>query len=116
MSTDPTLLADILNSMKNPVVFADTSHIIQYMNTAAIAHYKQGEALLGTNVLDCHNNASQKMMLEIFADMKQGLEERLITDNHKHRIYMRAVRNQAGILLGYYERYEPPTQSEPRDA
>lgn len=100
----------ILNSLKNPVVFCDMNHIIQYMNKAAIAHYNRGEGLLETNVLDCHNEISQKMMLEIFEEMKNGLDERLITDNKKYRIYMRAVRNESGALIGYYERYEPPVK------
>ncbi len=34
----------------------------------------------------------------------------MITDDEKHRIYMRAVRNEQGELLGYYERYEPPRE------
>jgi len=38
----------------------------------------------------------------------EGLEERLITDNEEHRIYMRMVRDADGKVLGYYERYEPP--------
>ncbi len=101
----------ILNSMKNPVVFCDTNHIIQYMNNAATAHYNAGAGLLGTNVLDCHNKSSQKMMLDIFEEMKNGLDERLITDNQKYRIYMRAIRDENGDLIGYYERYEPPVKS-----
>jgi hypothetical protein len=44
--------------------------------------------------------------------MRAGLAERLITDNEKHRIYMRAVRDGSGRLLGYYERYEPPATTE----
>lgn len=103
-----------LDSLKNPFLFADTNHIIVYMNKAAAAHYKEGRKLMGTNVLDCHNEISRKMMLEIFAAMKQGEEERLITDDEKHRIFMRAVRDDRGRLLGYYERYEPPLkQAEP---
>jgi DUF438 domain-containing protein len=98
----------ILNSMKDPVVFCDVDHIVRYMNKTGIAHYKEGEALLGQSVLECHNDESQKQMLEIFAEMKEGLEERLITDNKKYRIYMRAIRDADGSLLGYIERYEPP--------
>ena len=106
---DFKLFRHFINSMKNPFVFVDTNHIIQYMYPAAVKHYKEGEALLGTNIMDCHNKVSQQMMLEIFAEMKSnGLDERLITDNEKYRIYMRAVRDDSGILLGYYERYEPP--------
>ena len=98
----------ILDSLKNPVVFCDLDHIMCYMNKAAKSHYSEGESLIGKNVLECHNETSQKQMLEIFEEMKQGLEERLITDNEKYRIYMRAVRDDFGALLGYYERYEPP--------
>jgi hypothetical protein len=78
------------------------------MNKAAIAYYEEGESLLGRSLLDCHNERSQRMMVEILADMHRGLEERLITDNEEHRIYMRAVRDPDGKVLGYYERYEPP--------
>ena len=46
-------------------------------------------------------------MKEIFEEMKNGLEERMITDSEQHRIYMRAVRDENGNLIGYYERYEP---------
>lgn len=102
------LLRALMDSLKDPFLFADRDHVIRYMNAAARSHYEQGEALLGTSVLDCHNEESQRLMLEIFAEMEQGLTERLITDNEKYRIYMRAVRSADGTLLGYYERYEPP--------
>ncbi len=104
------LMAAFLNSLKNPFLFADMNHKIVYMNRAAIDHYKEGETLLGTSLLDCHNENSQKMIIEILAAMEAGEDERLITDNEKHRIYMRAVRDTEGNLLGYYERYEPPVK------
>jgi DUF438 domain-containing protein len=105
---DATLMAAILDSLKDPVLFADTEHITRYMNEAAIAYYEEGESLIGGSLLDCHNERSQQMMKEILAAMHEGLEEQLITDNEKHRIYMRAVRDAGGKVLGYYERYEPP--------
>lgn len=98
----------ILQSLKNPIAFTDTNHIIRYMNKAAMDHYDEGADLLGRSLLDCHNEASQAMIHKIVAEMKNGLEERLITDNEKYRIYMRAVRDENGQLIGYYERYEPP--------
>lgn len=108
--TEAELHVAILDSLKNPVLFADTDHIVRYMNNAAIAHYDDGEALIGRSLMDCHNEESQAQMIEIMAAMRQGEEERRITDNDKYRIYMRAVRNGQGELLGYYERYEPPVQ------
>ncbi len=106
------LMTAILNSFKNPVVFADTQHTIRYMNKAAIERYKDrgGADLIGSSLLECHNAESQQMIIEILAAMHNGEEERLITDNEKHRAYMRAVLGSDGELLGYYERYEPPVK------
>lgn len=105
---DSTLMAAILDSLKDPILVADVEHVTRYMNKAAIAYYDEGEALIGRSLLDCHNERSQQMMIEILAEMHNGLEERLITDNDEHRIYMRVVRDADGKVLGYYERYEPP--------
>ena len=110
---DSKTMSFILDSLKNPVLYTDTNHIVRYMNKAAIENYDDGEKLLGTNLLDCHNEKSQKMMLEIFAAMRTGLEEQIITDDEKHKIYMRAVRDREGTLIGYYERYEPPSKPGP---
>jgi PAS domain-containing protein len=107
---DATLMAAILDSLKDPLLFADTEHVTRYMNRAAVAYYSEGESLIGRSLLDCHNEQSQQQIIEILAAMQTGEEERLITDNEKHRIYMRAVRGVDGQLLGYYERYEPPAK------
>ena len=98
----------LLNSVIDPILVADTKHIVQYMNKAAINHYEEGESLIGSNLLLCHNEESQKMMIEILYKLQNGLEEKLITDNEKYRIFMRAVRDDRGKLIGYFERYEPP--------
>lgn len=109
---DATLMAAMLDSLKDSFLFADTRHVIRYMNKAAIAHYSGGESLLGTSLLDCHNEQSQRTIIQILAVMHDGEDERLITDDEKHRIYMRAVRDTDGRILGYYERYEPPAKGE----
>ena len=106
------MLYAFLDSLKSPFTFADTGHTIRYMNKAAKAHYREGEALIGTSLLDCHNPESRKIILTIWEEMNEGLEERLITDNEQHRIYMRAVRDGEDRLLGYYEYYEPPRSGE----
>ena len=106
---DVSLMSAILDSLKDPILFADTDHITRYMNKAAIAHYDEGRDLLNRSLLDCHNKESQEIMFETLDAMYKGEEERLITDNDKHRIYMRVVRDENGSVLGYYERYEPPS-------
>jgi len=106
---DAELMAAILDSLKEPILVADTEHVARYMNRAAVEYYEEGTSLIGRSLLDCHNEQSQTMMIDILAAMQEeGLEEQLITDNEKYRIFMRAVRDAEGRVLGYYERYEPP--------
>ena len=103
------LLAAILDSLKEPILVADTEHVARYMNRAAVEYYEEGTSLIGRSLLDCHNEQSQTMMIDILAAMQEeGLEEQLITDDEEQRIFMRAVRDAQGRVLGYYERYEPP--------
>jgi DUF438 domain-containing protein len=104
------VMAAILESLKDPVLFADTGHMIRYMNKAAIAHFDDGEALVGRSLMDCHNEQSQKIIVETLVALDAGEDERLISDTAEHRIYMRAVRDSAGKVLGYYERYAPPAE------
>lgn len=101
-----TLLRAVLDSLDTPILVADTEHIIRYMNRAAAAHYPGGESLLGRSLLDCHNPRSQEIIREVLEDLRAGTEERLISENEQRRVYMRAVRDPDGHLLGYYERYE----------
>ncbi len=108
MIIDERIKDAILDSLKTPLVFCDVEHIVRYINRTAIERYKEGTSIIGRSILSCHNPESQRMILEILDEMKNGLEERLTTDNEKHRLYMRAVRDADGRLVGYYERHEPP--------
>jgi DUF438 domain-containing protein len=105
---DETLMAAILDSLKDPLLFVDTDHIIRYMNKAAIPRYEEGEALLGRSLLDCHNERSQQIIVETLAALQAGEEEGLISENEERRIYMRAVRDPDSRVWGYYYRFAPP--------
>jgi DUF438 domain-containing protein len=109
--TKDELYSAFLDSLKQPFVFVDTEHIIRYMNKPAVERYRGRPAAVGRSIFDCHNENSNRIILEVFERLKQGLDEELITDNEHHRVYMRAVRDHAGDLIGYYERYEPPCES-----
>ena len=113
MTIHINLMAAILDSLKNPLVFVGLDHVIRYMNTAALHHYEEGIGLIGRSIFECHNEQSQNMIYEVFEALQKGEEERLFTDNEKHRIFMRAVRDANGRLIGYYERYEPPVKQAP---
>lgn len=102
---DQTTLLAILDSLLDPILVADTDHVTRYMNRAAIEFYEGGAGLIGRSLLDCHNQQSQREMIDILAAMRSGEQERLITTREDRRIYMRAIRDPDGDLLGYYERY-----------
>jgi DUF438 domain-containing protein len=107
---DETTMAAILDSLKDPMMFVDTDHIIQYMNKAAVEHFDDGEALIGRSLMACHNEKSQQIILETMEAFDAGEDERLISDTEEHRIYMRVVRGRDGRVIGYYERYAPPAK------
>lgn len=65
---DSTLMAAILDSLKDPLLFSDTQHTIRYMNKAALAYYSEGEKLLGRSLLECHNETSRQIIIETLAD------------------------------------------------
>ena len=102
------LPALILDNWNKPVVFADTDHVIRYMNNPARAHYSKWGDMIGQNLFACHNENSQAVIRRCFEQLRAGAEEVLFTDSVKHRVYLRAVRDGAGTLVGYCERYEPP--------
>ncbi len=100
------LYAALVDSISDPLMFVDTNHVIRYMNKGALAHYQQGAALLGTSLMDCHNEESQAMIRELWARLQAGEEEILYYEKPDLRLYMRAVRNGNGHLIGYLERRE----------
>jgi hypothetical protein len=109
MTTDPVLLGRLLDSLKDPFVFCDTDHIIRYWNAAGAAHYAN-RTDIGQSILDCHNETSCAQIIEIAERFStdRALDEVLITDSPRHRVWMRAVRDTDRNLLGYYERFAPP--------
>jgi PAS domain S-box-containing protein len=103
------LLEAFIDSIGQPFVFVDTGHVIRYVSRTAESYYgwAQGD-LLGRSIFDFHNPESCRIIREVFASMEKGAEESLITDDAKHRVWMRAVRAPDGELLGCFERYERP--------
>ncbi|OGO17847.1 MAG: hypothetical protein A2Z02_06175 [Chloroflexi bacterium RBG_16_48_7] len=107
---DEKLLMMILDSWDKPMVFADTVHIIRYMNLPARKHYAKWGDVLGKRIFECHNEKSCDTIRDVFKRLSNGETEALISDSPKRRVFMRAVRGENNELIGYYERYEPPSK------
>jgi DUF438 domain-containing protein len=105
----------IFDSWDEEVVFVDTNQIIRYVNAPAMKKYAKWGNILEKSIFDCHNADSGKMIREMFGRFENGENDILFADNEKHRVYMRAVRDKQGKLIGYYERFEPPTVKQSKE-
>lgn len=102
----------VLDADRAAVVICDLAHTIIYMNPAAIAHYGKwgGKELLGKNLLDCHNEKSRESIRKVVAWFQSSRDNNLVYTFHNAKqnkdVYMVALRDEAGELLGYYEKHE----------
>jgi DUF438 domain-containing protein len=95
------IIAAILESLPKSIVAADRNHVITYMNKSARDEHTN---LVGTSLLDCHNEDSVMKIHEIVRRLEAG--EEMITLREEDgfiKSYFKAVRDEQGRLSGYYE-------------
>ena len=106
------LMRSVFEQDKCPVVLCDREHKIVYMNPAAIKRYESrgGEKLVGKSLLDCHNEKSCEMINRIInwfsADKANNMIFTSRNDIENKDVYMVALRDDTGELIGYYEKHE----------
>lgn len=102
----------IIDQDKCAVVICNLEHEIIYMNQAAIQRYEKrgGQALLGKSLLDCHNAHSNEMIKKVVSWFAESKEHNRIYTFHNEKenkdVYMVALRDDDGSLIGYYEKHE----------
>lgn len=102
----------VIDADDMPIVLCDKEHTIIYMNPSAIKRYSKwgGVSLIGHSLLACHNEESNsiiRMVVEWFEESKEN--NRVFTlhkENENKDIYMIALRDNKGNLIGYYEKHE----------
>jgi PAS domain-containing protein len=64
----------LLGGLRTAVTIADATYRIVFMNDLAVEHYgsRGGAALIGTNLLDCHNAESQTQLHQMYARYRAG--------------------------------------------
>ena len=84
----------IIDQDREAVVICDLDHTIIYMNPAAVVDYKKygGAALLGKSLLNCHN--------------RHNIVYTYYNPKHVRDVYMVALRDEDGTLIGYYEKHD----------
>ncbi|MCD7820250.1 MAG: PAS domain-containing protein [Lachnospiraceae bacterium] len=104
----------VIDADMEPVVICDMEHRIVYMNPTAIERYEKwgGGKLIGNSILDCHNAHSREVILSVLARFAEDPDLNRVYTYSKKRdgvdsdVYMIALRNESGELIGYYEKHE----------
>lgn len=102
------LFKSVIDNDRSAVVICDVNHTIVYINKVAIERYHKD--LTGSSLLNCHNAKSNEMILKIMDWFKESTENNMIytyknTKENKD-VYMVALRDEKGRLIGYYEKHE----------
>lgn len=101
-----------LDQDRAPVVLCDLNHTVIYMNPAAGERYAKqgGMALAGTSLLNCHPPKANEMIERVVewfrADRTHNLIYTFRNDRENKDVYMVALRDRGGALIGYYEKHE----------
>ena len=102
------LLKSIIDQDTAPVVVCDMNSVIVYMNPSAIKRYHRD--LTGNNLRDCHNAKSNEMIDRALAWFAESQENNILYTYHNDKenkdVYMVALRDDDGSLIGYYEKHE----------
>lgn len=102
----------IIDSDDTPVVICNLEHEIIYINPSAAERYSKwgGHSLLGKSLLKCHNKESAdkiNQVLEWFNTNKSNNKVYTFYNKSENKdVYMVALRDDDGELIGYYEKHE----------
>ena len=112
MNNPNEIYKSVLEADRTAVVICNLDHTIIYMNPTAIQRYVKwgGAALLGKNLLDCHNEKSRQMIVKVVDWFRADAAHNIIYTSHNEKenkdVYMVALRDDSGQLIGYYEKHE----------
>ena len=102
----------IIDQDRESIVICDLNHTIIYMNPAAVTDYAKygGAALLGRSLLNCHNPQSVEAIGKVLdwfaADTSHNIIYTYHNEKHNRDVYMVALRDADGTLIGYYEKHD----------
>lgn len=103
------LFKSVIDQDDAPIVICDPQNVIVYMNPAARERYKKHGELTGKSISDCHNADSNEKMARVIewfkADKTHNKVYTFRNDKENKDVYMIALRDDKGELIGYYEKH-----------
>ena len=98
----------VIDSDLAPVVICDLEHTVVYMNPAAIARYHVD--ITGRSIKLCHNADANDKINRVVAWFAESKDNNIVytsrNDKENKDVYMVALRDTDGTLIGYYEKHE----------
>ncbi len=102
------LLKSVLEQDTAPVVVCDMDDIIVYMNPCAIKRYHND--LTGRSIKECHPASANEIIDKVVTWFSECKDNNIIytyrNDDENKDVYMVALRDDDGTLIGYYEKHE----------
>ena len=102
------LMKSVLDQDSAPVVICDMDSVIVYMNPASIQRY-HGD-LTGKSLKLCHPPEANAAIDRVLAWFAESPEHNKVytsrNDRENKDVYMVALRDESGKLIGYYEKHE----------
>lgn len=98
----------IIDQDNAPVVICNLEHTVVYMNPASNKRYHTD--ITGKSLKNCHNADSNAKIDRVVAWFKESKENNIVytsrNDKENKDVYMVALRDDGGELIGYYEKHE----------
>lgn len=98
----------ILEQDRAPIVVCNMESTVVYMNPSAIARYKRD--LTGKSIKLCHPAAANEKIDQVLAWFMHSRHNNIVytfrNDEENKDVYMVALRDGNGALIGYYEKHE----------
>ncbi len=103
-----SLIKSVLDADTAPVVICNLHHTVVYMNPSAVSRYHTD--LTGKSIFACHPEAANEKIKQVVAWFEQSEDHNVIytyrNDQENKDVYMVALRDDTGKLIGYYEKHE----------
>ena len=109
MEIDFAVLQAILDAYPYEVVFVDRTHTVRYLNKTACRRYG-GMVVVGNSLFNCHNERTKPKIEEFLRRADAGEDEmfEVLNGQTGEREFFTPVRDQDGVVIGYFERHEKP--------
>lgn len=102
----------IIDQDRCAVVICNLQHEILYMNPSAKARYAKsgGAQLVGKSLMGCHNEKSCEKIEKVIHWFEKDADNNIVytfrNEKENKDVYMVALRDDDGKLIGYYEKHE----------